>query len=122
MHTIRVTKVDTGPGAVYLDQLLVQSADPVPVVVVKDPPAYLPASAYTAASGPQINANRELLHQRIDAVTTSNPLFPNVLTATLEGIQPEHYLFDGIHLSDPGMDFEASQLELAIQGYLSGPP
>src|SRR5215217_5553426 len=28
VHTIRVTKVDTGPGAVYLDQLLVQSADP----------------------------------------------------------------------------------------------
>ena len=37
-------------GAVYLDQMLVQSADPVPVAVVKDPPAYVPASAYTAAS------------------------------------------------------------------------
>ncbi len=110
VHTIRVMKVDTGPGAVYLDQLLVQSADPVPVAVVKDPPAYLPATAYTASSGPQINANRGVLHRRIDAAT-AHRLFPHVFTATLQGIQPGHYSADGIHLSDLGMDFEASQLE-----------
>ena len=121
VHTIRVMKVDTGPGAVYLDQLLVQSADPVPVVVVKDPPAYTPASSYTQASGPRINANRAVLHQRIDAVT-ANRLFPHVFTASLDGIQPEHYASDGIHLSDLGMDLEASRLEQAIEGYFAGSP
>jgi hypothetical protein len=121
VHTVRVMKVDTGPGAVYLDQLLVQSADPVPVVVVKDPPAYTPATSYTLASGPRINANRAVLHQRIDAAT-SNRRFPNVFTATLDGIQPAHYASDGIHLSDLGMDFEASRLQQAIQGYFAGAP
>jgi hypothetical protein len=113
-HTIRVTKDDPGPGAVYLDQLTVMAADPVPVVVVKDPPAYLPASSYTAASGPTINANRRLLHPVIDAVT-GHRMFPHVVTATLEGIQPQHYSADGIHLSDVGMEFEASQLEQVIR-------
>jgi hypothetical protein len=119
VHTVRVTKVDTGPGAVYLDQLLVQSANPVPVAVVKDPPAYVRASAYTAASGPRINANRALLHPRIDAAT-SNRRFPHVFTVSLDGIQPGHYSSDGIHLSDRGMDFEASRLEQAIVGRLGG--
>ena len=114
IHTIRVTKDDPGPGAVYLDQLTVMAADPVPVVVVKDPPAYLPASSYTATSGPTINANRRLLHPVIDAVT-GHRVFPHVVTATLEGIQPQHYSPDGIHLSDVGMEFEAATLEEVIR-------
>jgi lysophospholipase L1-like esterase len=121
IHTVRVTKDDSGPGAVYLDQLTVQAADPVPVVVVKDPPAYLPASSYTLASGPTINANRALLHPMIDAAT-ARPVFPHVVTATLEGIQPQHYSADGIHLSDVGMEFEASRLEEAIRLHFSGSP
>lgn len=120
-RTIRVTKTDSGPGAVYLDQLLVQAADPVPVVVVKDPPAYTRASAYTAASGPRINANRVLLHRRIDGLIARR-VFPQVVTATLEGIQPGDYGPDGIHLSDAGMDFEASRLQEAIEAYLAGSP
>lgn len=119
VHTIRVTKEDRGPGAVYLDMLTVQAADPVPVVVVKDPPANLSASSYTAQSGPTINANRQVLHRRIDAVT-GHRLFPHVVTATLDGIQPQHYSADGIHLSDAGMEFEVSRLEEAIRAYPSG--
>ena len=61
------------------------------------------------------------LHQRIDAVT-ANRLFPHVFTASLDGIQPEHYAPDGIHLSDLGMDFEASRLEQAIEGYFGESP
>jgi hypothetical protein len=121
VHTIRVTKTDPGPGAVYLDQLLVQSADPVPVVVMKDPPAYTRASAYTAASGPRINANRAWLNRRIDGLVARG-VFPNVVTATLEGIEPGDYGPDGIHLSDRGMDVEAARLEEVIEGYLSGTP
>ena len=120
VHTIRVTKEDTGPGAVYLDQLTVQAANPVLVAVVKDPPAHLAASSYTAVFGPTINANRTLLHERIDAVT-AHRLFPDVVTATLEGIQPQHYCFDGIHLSDAGMDVEAARLEEVIRAQLAGP-
>jgi lysophospholipase L1-like esterase len=120
-HTIRVTKTDPGRGAVYLDQLLVQAADPVPVVVVKDPPAYLSATPYTAASGPRINANRVLLHRRIDGLI-ARQVFPNAVTATLEGIEPGHYGPDGIHLSDSGMEFEASRLQEVIEAQLSGSP
>jgi lysophospholipase L1-like esterase len=120
-HTIRVTKTDPGRGAVYLDQLLVQAADPVPVVVVKDPPAYTGATPYTVAFGPRINANRVLLHRRIDGLI-ARQVFPNAVTATLEGIEPDHYGFDGIHLSDSGMEFEASRLEEVIEAQLSGSP
>jgi hypothetical protein len=119
VHTIRVTKEDRGLGAVYLDMLTVQAADPVPVVVVKDPPAYLPASAYLARSGPTINANRQILHRRIDAVTGQR-VFDHVATASLDGIQPQHYSYDGIHLSDAGMEFEVSRLEDAIRTNFSG--
>ena len=45
-----------------------------------------------------------------------------MFTATLEGIQPGHYASDGIHLSDLGMDLEASRLEQAIEGYFAGSP
>lgn len=120
-HAIRAAKVASGPGAVYLGQLLVRSDDPVPGVVGKDPPAYLPATSYTAASGPRINANRAVLDRRIDAVTAIGP-FRHVVTATQEGIQPQDYSSDGIHLSDVGMAFEASRLEETIRGYLAGPP
>jgi lysophospholipase L1-like esterase len=106
---------------VYLDQLLVQAADPVPVVVVKDPPAYTRATEYTLAFGPRINANRVLLHRRIDGLI-SRQIFPHAVTATLEGIEPGHYGSDGIHLSDSGMEFEASRLEEVIEAYLAGSP
>ena len=114
VHTIRVTKDDSGPGAVYLDQVAVMAADPVPVVVVKDPPARRAASDYTRVYGPTIDFNRVHLHRQIDRMT-SHWLLPHVVTATLESIRPHHYSPDGIHLSDVGMEFEASQLEAVIR-------
>jgi hypothetical protein len=116
-HTVRVTKGDRGPGAVYLDQLAVQSDTPVPVVVVKDPPALTKGKSWVTRYAGTVAANRRLLHQQIDSVVHQSP-FAHVTTATLDGIRPEHYGYDGVHLSDAGMRFEATRLETVLRSHL----
>jgi hypothetical protein len=116
-HVVRVAKADRGPGAVCLDQLLVQSAAPLPVTVVKDPPPV--ASNHwltTPANRAVVSANRQLLHPQIDAVVRQ---FPNVTTMSLDGLVREHYGWDGIHLSDLGMDHEASRLAEAFRQHVA---
>jgi hypothetical protein len=106
-HVIRVAKSDRGPGAVYLDQLLVQAAAPLPVVVVKDPAPLTTGNWITTPSNqPTVVANRQLLHSQIDAVTRQ---FPNVATVLLD-VRPGYIGRDGVHLSDLGMEYEAGLL------------
>lgn len=117
-HTIRISKADRGPGAVYLDQLLVQADAPVPVVVVKDPdPRTTGASWITRPANRSIvQANRRRLHAQIDAVTRS---FPNTATTSLAAMPAADYGADGVHPDNSGMDFEAAQLATAVRGLLA---
>ena len=107
-HTIRVAKADRGPGAVVLDQLLVQSAAPLPVLVVRDPLASTSGHWVTQPSNrATFAANLPPLHAQIDAVARQ---FPNVAVATFGGLGREQYGGDGLHMSDLGMGYEARLL------------
>jgi hypothetical protein len=112
-HVIRVTKGDRGPGAVCLDQVLVQSAAPVPALVVKDPSPRTSGRWVTApANRPIVIANQQQLNAQIDAVTRQ---FANVATVSLAGAGPEDFGWDGLHLSDLGMQYEADLLARAFR-------
>jgi hypothetical protein len=107
-HVVRVTKSDTGPGAVCLDQLLVQSPAPLPVVVVKDPaPQTSGHWVTTPANRAVVVSNQQRLHGQIDGIARQ---FANVTTVSLAGAGRAQIGRDGLHLSDPGMEYEATQL------------
>ena len=107
-HVIRVAKADQGRGAVYLDQLVVQSAAPLPVIVVKDPAPLTTGNWVTSPSNRAVVVtNRQLLHAQIDSVVRQ---FGNVTTMSLADVRPEHFGSDGVHLSDLGMEYEAALL------------
>jgi hypothetical protein len=114
-HVIRVTKADQGPGAVYLDQVLVQGTEPLPVLVVKDPPPLATGTSWVPNYMPVLADNRNLLHARIDSVVAQ---FPNAAWVSLSGILPEHFGADGVHLSDGGMDYERRLLDGAFRRHV----
>ena len=116
-HVVRVAKADRGPGAVCLDQLLVQSEAPVPVLVVKDPPPQKAGHWVTApANRAIVVANQQKLNAQIDAVTRQ---FANVATVSLAGAGPEDFGWDGLHMSDLGMRYEADLLAGAFRRHVA---
>jgi hypothetical protein len=116
-HVVRVAKGDRGPGAVALDQLLVQSAAPVPVLVVKDPSPQKAGHWVTApANRAIVVANQQKLNAQIDAVTRQ---FANVATVSLAGAGPEDFGWDGLHMSDLGMRYEADLLAGAFRRHVA---
>lgn len=114
IHTVRVTT--TSPQRVYLDQLVMLSPDPVPVLVVKDPPLAAQGEHWAFAERAQVMANR---HALLGAVNRVTGRFQNAFGVSLAGIRSGDYLPDGIHLADQGMDYQADQIMDTLIG-LSG--
>lgn len=108
-HTVTVMKTDSGPGAVDVDGLLLQMAEPPRVFVCKDP-MILPTSPYYASMA----ANIGPYNAAVDTVCAE---FPNVTVVDLGGpgwdavpmVGP-----DGVHPNDRGMAFIADRLEEAL--------
>lgn len=116
-HVIRVTKSDRGPGAVCLDQLLVHSSAPPPVVVVGDPaPQTSGHWVTTPANRPVVLANQQRLNGQLDVVTRQ---FRNVTMVSLVGAGSQHMGSDGLHLSDRGMEYEAGLIAESVRRHVT---
>lgn len=114
-HTVRVTS--TGGGRVYLDQLVTLRAEPLPVLVTKDPP--LAPSGNHWLYGDPVNlahfaANRRNLH---GAVNRASSRFANVRAVGLTDMAPELYMADGIHPNPDGMLWQAGKLADALRDF-----
>jgi lysophospholipase L1-like esterase len=95
----------------------VQSTAPVPVLVVKDPSPQKAGHWVTApANRAIVVANQQKLNAQIDAVTRQ---FANVDTVSLAGAGPEDFGWDGLHMSDLGMQYEADLLAEAFRRHVA---
>lgn len=116
-HTVRVTKTD-GPGRVYLDQLVTLRAEPLPVLVTKDPPL-APSGNHWLFNDPvnlaNFQVNRRNLHGAVNRAV--DHFRGNVRAVPLTSMAPELYMADGIHPNPDGMIWQAGKLADTLRDF-----
>lgn len=122
-HTVRITKTDAGAGVVFPDAVLVPSAAPPKVAVLKDPlPATSGSNSSTISANRTIfSANRALLHPAIDAAVAN---FANAVAidAGLDYTQTDLRISEGAHPNDKGMRKIEKALAAQVATWLATAP
>lgn len=116
-HTITITHAGSAGQYIYIDDLIIPSVDPNPIIVPgRETPPVVKAGVFDANGITAWNYNSPLVHAAVKSVVAE---FPNAVYVPSNLTQTGLYSGDGLHPNDRGMAQIAADVALAAGRPLS---